>query len=263
MSGRTGEQYRQLLSSLLPKGKLWNRKVSSILQKILYGLADELSRIEGRSFDLLTERDVRTTTELITEHELDWGLPKEGEELAATLEGRRNGLHVALLTVGQQYEQYFIDLAEAGGYTITIESFRPAWSGVLLSGEPCGDQQNIFFWKVWIDLDSVTYSAEVNISKLIKKIYGIRPGHTHLLFEFYGAEFSRSYSRAYNSIPHYDNSWPLGEFSRDFDNSFANAYDYDGVNFIGAYSQAFSIAMDRHSGGSYSRDFGVEFLRQR
>lgn len=263
MSGRTAEQYRQLLDSLLPKGKIWNREKTSVLQRLLYGLADELSRIEGRTFDLITEKDVRTTEELITEHEEDYGLPKSGEELANTLADRRNDLHAALLTVGQQYKEYFIDIAAAAGYTITIEEFTPAWSGVAMAGDACGDQVNIFYWKVWIDLDSVTYSYEVNISKLITKISSIKPGHSHLLFEFYGAEFSRAFSRAFDSIPHYDNSWPDGEFNRDFSNAFANAFDYDGKNYIGAFNQAFSIATDRYSGGSFSDSFGIAFLRPR
>ena len=258
---RTGEQYRKLLSSLLPKGVFWNKFLNSFMQKTVYGMADELSRIEGRAEDLYDEKDVRTAVELLPEHEEDFGLPDEGDSISTITSKRQDELHAAFLNVGQQFKQFYIDIAAALGYTITIEEFTPFWSGLGGAGDPCGIQNNLFYWRVLIDLDSVTYSSEVNITKLINKISKSMPGHTHLLFEFSGAEFSRAFSRAYDSIPHYDNSWFELEFSRDFSNAFTNAYDYDGVNFTGAFAQAFSIAFDRHSGGNFGRGFGNSFFK--
>ena len=152
---RSSLDYRKQLQSLLPKGKLWNRNEDSILTKILYGLGEELSRIEGRAQNLLLEKLLDSTDELLTDHEEDFGLPEEGEDLQPTTELRRNELKSKLLEVGQQDPGYFEDICEAFGYDVWIEEFRPAWSGVFVSGEPCGDQKNIFFWKTHIDVDSI------------------------------------------------------------------------------------------------------------
>jgi len=258
---RTAEQYRKLFLSLMPKGKLWSSRIASVLQKLLLGSSDELVRVDTRANDLFDEQDVRTTVELLEEHETDYGLPEVGESISTITSERQAELAAAVLRVGQQFPQYYIDIAAALGYTITIEQFQPFWVGFSTVNTPVGDQYNLFWWIVWIDLDSVTRSAEVNLTKLISRIEATKPGHTHVGYRFKGAEYSRAYSSAYNSIPSYDNSWLNGEYNREYDNSYANAYDYDGVNFTGAYDQSFSIAYDRHSGGAYGRGYSVAYSR--
>jgi len=262
MLARTGDQFRKLLSSLLPKGKIWNRISSSVLQKLLYGLSDELSEIDSRILNLYEEKDVRTAVELLTEHETDFGLPDEGDEISTITSERQDELHTALLKVGQQFKDYYVELVEPIGYDITITEFTPCWAGLAQAGDPCGDQNNIFFWKVNILLSSVDETAEVNLTKLINKIEGSKPAHTHVLYDFYGAEFGRGFSTAFDRIPHYDNSWSELDFGRGFSNAFANAYDYDGINYTGAFNHSFSIAFDRHSGGDFDHSgFSTDFFK--
>jgi len=259
---RTAAQHREVLKSLLPPGKIWTRSPNSILHKIMYSLAEEFARVEARVDDLYNEKDVTTTTELLEEHELDYGLPDVGDSIASTNELRREELESSLLKLGQQFQQYYIDIATALGYTITIEEFSPFWAGLQTAIDRCGDQNNIFWWMVWIDLDSVTYPSEVNITKLMNKIRSTSPGHTHPIFGFEGAGFSRGFSRGFNSIPHYDNSWDLGGFNPGFSNGFANNVDYDGNNFIGGFSQGFNIGFNRYSGGGFTDGFSLGFSRQ-
>lgn len=259
---RTAAQYRELLKSLLPQGKLWTRSSNSVLHKILWGFGEELARIEARVDDLYDEKDVRTATELLEEHEDDYGLPDEGDTIASTDALRREELESSLLKLGQQFQQYYIDIAAVLGYTIEIEEFSPFWAGIQTSIDRCGDQNNIFSWIIWIDLDSVEYSSEVNIKKLKNKIFATAPAHTNVLFEFKGAEFSRAFGRGFDSIPHFDNSWYNLEFGPSFSNAFANNVDYDGENYTGQYGQAFSIDFDRYSGGAFSDGFGLGFSRQ-
>lgn len=259
--GRNSSQYQKLLFSLMPKGRLWNTRETSILGKILYALGEELARVETRGEVLLTEQDVRNASELLTEHETDYGLPDIGDTIAESDADRQNELHSMLLKVGQQYKQYFIDIASALGYTITIEEFTPAWAGNAAAGDACGDQKNIFKWMVWIDIDSVTYSKEVNILKLINKIKASKPAHTHVLFEFKGAEFSRAFDSAFDRIPHYDNSWFNGEFDAAFSKAFTNNVNYDGINYTGAFGHAYSIDYYRRSGGAFTDAFGLGYDR--
>ncbi len=239
-----------------------------MLAKVLFGMSDEYSRIEGRAEDLFDEKDTRTTVELLAEHELDFGLPEIGESISSIESERQAELNAALLRVGQQFEQYFIDIAAALGYTISIEEFVPFWTSVSTVNSPVGPLRNLFFFRILIDLDSVTYPNEVNITKLISRMTAIKPGHTHILFEFEGASFSRGFSRAFNSIPHYDNSWHGGDFeglggpfSPDFSDAFCNNVGYDGTNFTGSFAKAFSIDFDRDSGGPFTDAFSLAFKR--
>lgn len=249
---RTGLEYRKQLQSLLPKGKLWNRNESSVLTKLLYGMAEELARIESRAENLINEKLLSSTTELITDHESDFGIPEEGQDLQPTLALRRNELKSKLLEVGQQDKQYIDDICLAFGYDVYIEEFRPGWSGVLVSGEECGDQKNIFYWRINIDLDSVTDSIEVDLTKLIDKINKLKPGHSHVLFDFYNTSFDRGFTNGFKRTPHYDNYWLNPSFDAAFDNGFENNTDYYGHNFVGGFNYGFSIDFDRESGGGFA-----------
>jgi uncharacterized protein YmfQ (DUF2313 family) len=248
---RSSLQYRKLLQSLLPKGKLWNRDENSILTKVIWGMSEELARIDQRAENLINEKLLNSTIELIIEHEKDFGIPEEGQELQPTFELRRNELKSKLLEVGQQDKNYFEEISLAFGYHIYIEEFRPAWSGVFCSGDPCGDQQNIFYWKIHIYVDSIIDSLQVDLTKLIAKINKIKPGHTHVLFDFYNVGFDRGFSNGFLRQPHYDNFWLNNSFDSGFSNGFENNTDYYGHNYTGGFGYGFNIAFDRASGGGF------------
>jgi hypothetical protein len=59
---RTSLGYRKQLQSLLPKGKLWNRREDSILTQLLYGIAEEFVRIEERTENLINEKILSSTS---------------------------------------------------------------------------------------------------------------------------------------------------------------------------------------------------------
>jgi uncharacterized protein YmfQ (DUF2313 family) len=275
--GRSALQYRKQLQSLLPKGKLWNRNEDSLLTKVLYGMAEELSRVEERIENLILEKLLNSTNELLTEHETDFGLPEENEDLQPTTELRRRELKSKLLEVGQQDKMYFDDICLAFSYDVWIEEFKPAWCGVMVSGDPCGNQTNIFYWKIHINIDSIVvpvltsfniafdtgfqnlvnnYSANetilVDLTKIIAKINKLKPAHTHVLFDFYDAGFDRGFGRGFRRFFHYDNYWVGLGFDSIFSNGFENTFDYSGVNFKGAFGYGFSIDFDRDSGGGFA-----------
>jgi uncharacterized protein YmfQ (DUF2313 family) len=249
---RSALQYRKQLQSLLPKGKLWNRNEDSVLTKLLYGMSDELVRVEERTENLINEKLLNTTNELLIEHENDFGLPEQDEELGLTLELRRNELKSKLIEVGQQDKLYFYDICLAFGYIVYIEEFKPAWCGIFKAGEPCGDQINLFIWKINIYTNSVEESIEVNLTKLINKINKLKPAHTHVLFDWYSVGFDRGFSRGFERFYHYDNYWVGLGFDEKFNNGFENNSDYYGVNFKGGFNYGFSIAYNRNSGGGFN-----------
>jgi uncharacterized protein YmfQ (DUF2313 family) len=248
---RNSLDYRKQLQSLLPPGKLWNRNEDSVLTKLLHGMAEELARIEGRAENLIAEKLLNSTLELITEHELDFGLPENDQDLQPTIELRRSELKSKILEVGQQDKGYYEEICLAFGYTIYIEEFRPAWCGIFSSGEACGDQKNIFFWKIHIDANLITESFQVDLTKLIAKIENIKPGHTHVLFDFWNVGFDRGFSQGFQRQPHYDNLWLNNSFNNAFSNGFENNTDYYGHNYTGGFGYGFNLAFDRASGGGF------------
>ena len=80
-----GQLYAGMLAALLPPGKLWRLVPgASTLFALLEGCADELSRLDARVSDLLTEIDPRTSIELVPDSERELGLA-----VAPTLDERR------------------------------------------------------------------------------------------------------------------------------------------------------------------------------
>jgi hypothetical protein len=73
---RGGDDYAQMLLSLLPQGVAWSRDVGTVMVRGLWGLAQYWGFVDGRAADLLErESDPRQTVELLPDWERAWGLP--------------------------------------------------------------------------------------------------------------------------------------------------------------------------------------------
>jgi len=253
---RSAKSYLRLLQSLLPLGRAWNRDEGSALTEFLYGEAEEFARVDKRSDDLLQERDTRYASELLVDHEIDLGLPDSCSTLSETIQERRSAAHAKLIALGQQNPAYFIEIAAAHGWTITITEFTPFWCGLGVCGEPCGDQDVIFHWLVTIDLsggseiiyflcgssesgDPLSFIA--GTSSMICLLNKYKPAHTVLMFDFSGPAFDWAFDDAFDSFFH-------GAGIDDF--------------IDGAYYHAFSPAFDVKYGGAFDADaYGIGFLQ--
>ena len=253
---RSTEDYKQLLKNLLPWGKAWNRDGDSILDQLMHTKGDELSRIDVRMSDLLKERDTRKTLELLIDHEEDLGLPDDCTELGATIAERRNIAHNKLIEIGGLNRQYYIDLMDDLGYgDIDIEEYTPFWSGQGTSGEACGDQTNIFYWKVNISIDPdnwFPFRAGMSLAgDRLLRVAGmetvrcilnrVKPAHTNLLFGYYLYAFDESFDSSFNSIPSGGDSGAI--IGAAFSRAFSSAFDvyYGGGDFeFTAFDDSFS-----------------------
>lgn len=249
--------YRKLLQAHFPRGRFWTREEGSDFTKLLNGLGEILSDLEERSEELVEEAFPTRIQETFEEWEEDFAIPDEGKELEDTDAGRREVIHAKLVAVGGQNSDYFIEIAEALGYTITTEGFEKSLVGIMTPGSSIvTDSRARYFWFVNIDVpEAMThYFTKANISQLIIDISTRQPGHTIALFRFTGVEFDRSFSHDFDCTPYYDgSSWPLS-FSRDFSHDFSNAYDYDGIMLTGAFSNAFDLSFDSYRGGAFNYD---------
>lgn len=275
---RSAIDYRELLKGLVPSGKAWNKDPDSILENVLYAMAEELSRLDIRSHDLLDEEEPRLAEELLTEYEEDYGIVNDSTDT----EERRSTLYAKQVARGGQYKEYFIAVALALGYVITIEEFTPFWVNVGTGISPCGDQSNIFWWKVHVhtgpDLGEFDMGFDIGFDcmratsdlkpfvnmvrrfdDLLLEIERLKPGHTSVLYGFYGPSFSAGFDPGFEAVPADDETSPYPSFDEGFDIGFNSVKTYDGMYLTGGFDRGFDLGFDSHVGGGFTRGFDSGF----
>lgn len=146
---RTADDYKQLLKSLLPPGEAFPRDAGTNLDDLLASLAEEWARIDERGEQLIGEALPATSTELLPDWERVLSLPdKCAGTLETTMQGRRNAVASKLTSTGGQSRAYFIEVARALGYEVTIEEFRPFRAGFSVAGDPLTNGDWIFAWRI-------------------------------------------------------------------------------------------------------------------
>lgn len=260
-TGRTPEEYQRALFSLQPRGFLWNRDPDSYWGLLVLGMAQEFSRIDQRVYDLIKESIYAYTDELLEEYEYDFGLPDPGYETPSTDEERRNLIKAKAIQIGRMDAGYYDGIGNELDYDITIVQHQPAWAGYFEAGNPCGQQQNIFFFHAYIDY-SHSMTIEKRLGSLMFQIDRQKPGHMIALYDWYGIDFSRGFDNSFDSSVYNDNQFLPGSFGREFDSSFRNAYDYDGDHLVGAFTASFNLSFDAYNGGAfYADNFSTAFRR--
>ncbi len=122
----TAQEYVSQLKELLPPGLAFPRGDStSLLALMMEVWGAELARVDGRAGRLITEMDPRQATETFQEWLTQWGLPDDCIKLwtSANDSTLRSLLLWKMKDTGSPNLQFFRDLAEMFGYTITIDEF--------------------------------------------------------------------------------------------------------------------------------------------
>ena len=142
------DDYVRLLKSLLPKGKLWEIAEQSNFKKLLEGMALEFARLHTRARQLIKEVDPRSTVELINEWETLTGLPDPCVSLTQTLQQRRLAVVEKLTRIASLSPRYYIEVANALGYEVSITEFKPFRVGASKMGESVNGLDWQFTWRV-------------------------------------------------------------------------------------------------------------------
>jgi uncharacterized protein YmfQ (DUF2313 family) len=146
--GFTPDDYAQVLADLLPVGWAWARDPDSVLMRTIGGLAVEYARIHGRDCDLLAESYPGTALETLTDWERICGLPDPCTGPLDTIQERRMAILAKLAMRGGQSRQYYIDVAYALGFTITIDEFDAFRVGRNRTGQALYGEGWLFYWRV-------------------------------------------------------------------------------------------------------------------
>jgi uncharacterized protein YmfQ (DUF2313 family) len=123
----------------------------------------------------------------------DWGLPDQCMPAAATPAESTDMLLAKIAAIGGQSEDYYIGVAAAMGYTITVSFFTPLRFGQPF-GTPFYDEKYVFVWKVHApgftrsflkcgQAFGLPFSSWTG-TPLQCVLRGIQPSHTLLLFNY-------------------------------------------------------------------------------
>ena len=135
---RTGDDYAESMQALLPQGQAWPRHNDSVLMKVVRGLCRIWGDFEIRASTFLeVESDPRYTIELLPDWERNWGLPDPCYVAPQTIAERQVALVMRMTIQGAQSREFFINIAAAIGYKITISEYRTFVVGI----DRCGDNR--------------------------------------------------------------------------------------------------------------------------
>lgn len=165
-----------LVKRLLPRGPVW--RAEGRIGEYAAGQAVDLGRTDGRFGQIFTEADVRTATETLGEWETVYGLPEPcGGTIPATDADRRLALAAKASATGGQSRAYFVAVAAAAGFTVTITEYT---DDVFLCGvSTCGDS---LYGKAWAFHWEVVSSSGVMPDWLRCQFERYKPAHTTVSF---------------------------------------------------------------------------------
>lgn len=193
MDRLTSEDYRVILSALVPPGQALPIDSQSNWQQLLGALATEFARADARAAALVTEMIPQTTFELLADWEETAGLPDPCIEGEQTIEERRLGLLRLITGTGGQSRAYFIDLAAALGYDIDIHEWHPHTVEDDVT-YPINGSAWRYAWEVRAPEETVLYAtvqstvdeplATWGNDRLECVIERYKPAHTYILFAY-------------------------------------------------------------------------------
>ncbi len=205
---RTATEYAQAIAGELPTGTAWSRDPDGDLMHWVEGCAEIWGDVSAAAALLLiVESDPSKTVGLLPDWEAALGLPDPCVPQLLTLPERQTALVNKLTTQGGQSREFFIGVAAALGYTITIRECSTFQFGLSSFGGPRGRFQlpsARYCWTVRVAGPRATrfqfgrssfgrdsFCEIVHAEDLECVIRRWKPAHTTVLFDYevYGAVF--------------------------------------------------------------------------
>lgn len=159
MSRYSVNEYTAALQALMPGGLVWPRQLNGVQTSTLRALARSYQRSDEDARDLLDAAFPSTATAMLPEWEATLGLP----DLCAIGEidsiiQRQRAVVSKLFGIGGQSVAYFIRVAEALGYTISITQYRQACAGMSVCGDALNGDEWPFTWLITAPETTINYA---------------------------------------------------------------------------------------------------------
>ncbi|MBW5825232.1 YmfQ family protein [Yersinia kristensenii] len=159
MSRYSVNEYTAALQSLMPGGLVWPKISGGVQTSTLRALARSYQRSDEDARDLLDAAFPSTATAMLPEWEATLGLP----DLCAIGEidsmiQRQRAVVSKLFGIGGQSVAYFIRVAEALGYTISITQYRQACAGMSVCGDAINGEEWPFTWLITSPETTINYA---------------------------------------------------------------------------------------------------------
>lgn len=202
MSLFTTDDYRQALQALIPTGRAWPRDPDAVQFAVLRALAASFQRSDNDALSILNGAFPKTAIIMLTEWEKSLGLPDDcsiGE--VDTIAKRQSAIVSKLISTGGQSKSYFIGIAKALGYNITINEYRQARAGLSVCGDGINGDDWPFVWMVEGEETNISY-ARLGLSycgdplrswgnkQLECRLSALSPSHTLVKFGYIYFGFS-------------------------------------------------------------------------
>ena len=156
-SSYTADGFQAGVQRLLPAGRAWPRRLGSTLAGLAGGIGDSLYQLHAQMVLLLdTESDPAQAVQLLPDFETDYGLPDPCTPPSASIGQRHAALLAKIAGLGGQSKAYFIGVAAALGYTVTITTWD-AWTPWDSPWLPITGTPWRFAWQVNAPAVTVSY----------------------------------------------------------------------------------------------------------
>lgn len=151
----SADDFARALAGLLPTGRAWPRDQDATLPTVTAALAPSYARNAARAENLLVDAFPGTVGELLPEWEATLGLPDPCAGETPSVERRQAQVAARFAADGGQSAAYYVRLAAALGYDITIGEFAPARFGRTRFGARFQGVGWAHVWAVNAPLESV------------------------------------------------------------------------------------------------------------
>lgn len=194
----TAADFAAALQALLPRGAVWQRDPDTSQAATIQGLAQIYADQTQRANQLLADAFPLATYELLPEWESTLGLPDPCafdpvSGASPTVAFRRAQVIARVKAQGGQSVAYFVALALALGFPITITQFVPARAGIQSAGQPLNGEAWAHAWEISTAVVNVVHAAaglltageplaSWNGEVLFCEMNALKPAHTALLF---------------------------------------------------------------------------------
>jgi uncharacterized protein YmfQ (DUF2313 family) len=181
--------------ALMPRGRVWNKAIDGTQHATIKGLVGCYAQQTARSNNLLVDAFPATTYELLPEWEASLGLPDPCAGVPPSTQARRQQVVARLTNSGGQSAAYYISVAAALGYTVTVTNYAPFRAGQSTAGQQLGTWEWFYTWSINAPLNTVTHFAAgqsaagdplaVWGNKVLEcEMNALKPAHTILQFHY-------------------------------------------------------------------------------